>query len=290
MPASDTDTVTGLKVVTLPAGGGPPKGAINLFSPEGDLLGVLNAELITAFRTAVATMIPLVCHRLPDRANVLVFGAGKQAEWHIRLCLKLFGDKTDQVTVINRGKPGLEALRRNLDADLTPSFPKVSFAYHWKDSQELGEEGLQKVVSEADAVFCCTPSTQPLFSDSYLGGKGAKRRFLSLIGSYKPHMQEVDSETLLSGDNILVDSREACLAEAGELLMAGVTGGQLVEIGELPILEPEDWDKATETDRPNSSANTVFKCVGMGIMDLVIGREILRLGRDMGVGIEIESF
>jgi ornithine cyclodeaminase/alanine dehydrogenase-like protein (mu-crystallin family) len=288
MPASDTDTVTGIKIVTLPNGGGPPKGAINIFAPEGDLLGLLNAELITAFRTALATMIPLAYHRLPDHTNVLVFGAGKQAEWHIRLCLMLFGEKIDRITIINRGEPGLEALRRNLDTDVAPLFPRVSFAYHWRESPALGEVRFRQMVSEADALFCCTPSTQPLFPYSYLDGKEAKRRFLSLIGSYKPHMQEVDSETLLSGISILVDSREACLAEAGELIQAGVTAEQLVEIGELSVLEPGDWDKATETD--NSSANTVFKCVGLGIMDLAASREILKIGRVMGVGIEIPGF
>ncbi|KAK2845255.1 hypothetical protein FQN49_005903, partial [Arthroderma sp. PD_2] len=117
---------------------------------------------------------------------------------------------------------------------------------------------LRATVSEADVIFCCTPSTKPLFPHSYLrgeegeGGKPDRRRFVSMIGSYRPHMHEVDADTLLSGQTLLVDSKQACLAEAGELISAG--------------------------------------CVGMGIMDLAVGRELLCLAGDKGVGVPIHGF
>ncbi|KAG5205165.1 putative Proline utilization protein PrnX [Trichophyton interdigitale] len=306
MPASDTTTTTGIKVVTLPGAGGPPAGAIALFSPKsGQLEGILNAEMITAFRTALASMIPFHLFQFPQttqgqdgRGNrLLVFGAGKQAEWHIRLGL-LLAPSIASVTVVNRGRGGLDRLRTSL-GDVAAARPDVSFVYISREEEEEEEEKeakyedrLRAAVSEADAIFCCTPSTEPLFPYSYLrrqqaGGEGEdaqenKRRFVSMIGSFRPHMHEVDTDTLLSGQTLLVDSRQACLAEAGELITAGVRPEQLTEIGEL--------SPASSLFASSSSSNIVFKCVGMGIMDLAVGRELLCLASERGVGVSIQGF
>jgi len=137
---------------------------------------------------------------------------------------------------------------------------------------------------ESDVIFCCTPSAVPLFLNSYLmptDGGAAKRRFISLIGAYKPHMQEIEAATLLPENQILVDSKEACLQEAGELIKTWVRKEHLLGIGELRSRVPSDGD---------GRENTVFKCVGMGIMDIVIGREILKIVAERGAGIQIERF
>lgn len=283
MPASDTHATTGLKVVTLPGKGGAPKGAINIFSPEGNLEGVLNAELITAFRTALAAMVPFVWHGLREgrESEVLVFGAGKQAEWHVRLVLLLAGERVKRVTVVNRGRKGVEKLWGEL-AEVDKAYPDVELVYRSREDADFGNDQLKEVVSAADAVFCCTPSTEPLFTGDYL--QGTKRRFISCIGSYKPHMQEIDSTTLLLGGKILVDSKEACLKEAGELIIAGVQEEQLIEIGELDIQTSLDGKTA------GGEGHTVFKCVGMGIMDLVVGRELLNIAGEKGVGVKIDEF
>ncbi|KAK2751169.1 hypothetical protein FQN57_000246 [Myotisia sp. PD_48] len=282
MPASDTNTTTGIKIVTLPGGGGAPRGAINIFSPDGTLEGVLNAELVTAFRTALASMIPFSRHKLPGETHVLVFGAGKQAEWHIRLALLLSGSSVTHVTVINRGRLNLENLKSDLDAELTSQHPDVVFEYISRDVDGF-EDRLRASVRDADAIFCCTPSTEPLFPHSYLRQSRHQRnpRLITLIGSYRPDMKEVDSDTLLSGGKILVDSKEACLEEAGELIAAGVGKDQLVEIGEL-MNDP--------LAHVPGHLDTVFKCVGMGIMDIVIGRELLHLAKGIRVGISIDGF
>ena len=96
-------------------------------------------------------------------------------------------------------------------------------------------------------------------------------------------MQEIDSRTLFSGANgtIYVDSVEACMEEAGELIMAKVDERQLVELGEL--------DSST-TSILEGDGNVVFKCVGMGIMDLVIARSLLGMARQQGLGTVVEGF
>jgi ornithine cyclodeaminase/alanine dehydrogenase-like protein (mu-crystallin family) len=266
MPSSIT-TSTGIKIVTISSKG--LKGCINVFAPEGDLLGLLNAEEVTAFRTSLAVMIPYVRWPKPKK-NIVVFGAGRQAEWHVKLALLLSDVK--RVTVVNRaGGRRME----QLFTELSHRYSEVSFELLLRTSDDF-DSRLRELLTASDVIFCCTPATTPHFPYSYLD---TKARFISLIGSYKPSMQEIDSETLLSGDCIYVDTREGCLAEAGELINAHVTADQLVEIGQLQGTEPFATNK-----------NLIFKCVGMGIMDLVMAGKLLEMAQDKGVGVVISDF
>jgi ornithine cyclodeaminase/alanine dehydrogenase-like protein (mu-crystallin family) len=278
MPASDTST-TGIKIVAIPAHGGGVEGVINILSPRGKLLGVLSAAEVTAFRTALATMTLFTrCESIPKK-NIIIFGSGRQAEWHARLALLLFSDEIESITFINRGRKRLEQIANDLFSELRQRHPKVSMNILAKEGTPGYDTELQSVLSSSNVLFCCTPSTEPLFPSAYLQSD-TERRFISLIGSYKPHMQEVDTETLLSGGGtIYVDSKEACLEESGELIKARVSKEQLVEIGELFVPGAQ-----SKTVPPARGVNVVFKCVGMGIMDLVVAKTLLDIAHDLGIG------
>ncbi|KIV95001.1 hypothetical protein PV10_02710 [Exophiala mesophila] len=295
MPSSLT-TTTGIKVVTVPTSG-IIKGSINVFAPDGELKGVLNAGEITAFRTSLAVMIPFVRYS-GSKSNIVVFGAGRQAEWHIRLALLLaahdnagddttttIGDRIRHITVVNRNDPG--RLGPIVD-ELRQRYKDVTFEFLFKTDDAYTSK-LRDTVGAADVIFGCTPATEPHFPYEYLlttrdhdGGVKA-RRFIGLIGSYKPHMQEVDSRTILSGDGgrIYVDTIHGCLVEAGELIMANVTKDQLVEVGQF-----QGQDEGPLPDK----GNVIFKCVGLGIMDLFMADELLALASDKGLGLAINDF
>lgn len=289
MPASDTSTTTGLKVVTLPGGGGPPKGAINIFSPEGELDGILNAEEITAFRTALASMIPISQFNMPNESRVVIFGSGKQAQWHVRLLLLSASTKISRISIVSRSGDSLRIFNDELVAKISQEYPDTVFDYLSWDMDGF-DSSLRIRVAGSDVICCCTPSTKPLFPDNYLRcpeNKYIKKRCITLIGSYKANMREIDSDTLLSSSRILVDSKEACLKEAGELIDAGVKEEQLIEIGEM---RQRNIEERVEEPEKNGQINTVFKCVGMGIMDLAIGRELLNVALGKGLGVHIAKF
>lgn len=254
----------------------------------------MSAAEITAFRTALASMIPFTrfCADAPPeggkKKRVLIFGSGKQAEWHARLALLTVQNPTDieGITFVNRSQRRLEdSISSRLVPDLRARYPHLEInAYSREELQDKEGEyqiRLRADLASSDAIFCCTPSTEPLFTYDDLT---PKRRYISLIGSYKPHMQEIDSRTLLSGNNgtIYVDSVEACMEEAGELIMAKVDEKQLIELGEL--------DSSTASLGGGEEENVVFKCVGMGIMDLVIARSLLEMAREQGLGTVVEGF
>jgi ornithine cyclodeaminase/alanine dehydrogenase-like protein (mu-crystallin family) len=77
-----------------------PKGSLTLFDKTGAPRALLNAEEITAFRTALAST--MLFKKRQNVHDVVVFGAGKQAYWHIRLALLLRGPDIHHLNIINR--------------------------------------------------------------------------------------------------------------------------------------------------------------------------------------------
>lgn len=280
MPVSNTST-TSVKVATVP-NRGDIKGAITIYNAGGELLGVLNAAEITAFRTALATMTLLVRWKAPASPRIVVFGAGKQAEWHIRLTLLLVpGIKS--VTVVNRSRQRLENFRTSVIDGLKSSHPETQFECTSPEGNIDYQSQLATRLGEADIICGCTPSTQPLFTSQDLQVTSSRPKFLSLIGSYKPEMQEVDTETIKQGGKIYVDSKEACAEEAGELIRAKIGPDELIEIGDL-------YSSHQSGGLEDGKELVVFKCVGMGLMDLVMAQALLEIAADQKVGTVLDDF
>ena len=104
-----------------------------------------------------------------------------------------------------------------------------------------------------------------------------------MIGSYRPSMHELDIEALDSSGRLArltVDSRPACLSEAGELRYLSGAKSSIVEIGAC----------VDEFGRPLAGRDTrgqgvsVYKSVGLGPMDVAISRLVLDRAREHGVG------
>lgn len=282
MPVSDTAS-TAVKVVTVASGG--IQGVINVFSPEGRLQGLLAAAEVTAFRTALASMTLFVrCDSL-RKENVLVFGSGRQAEWHARLALLLYPDQIKRVTFINRGRARLEEMERDVLSELRKRYTNTVLTVIAKEGNADYDTQLLQELRACDVIFSCTPSVEPNFSYSALRS-APKQRFISLIGSYKPHMHEIDTDTLLSGGGkVYVDSKNACLEESGELITAKATDDQLIEIGDLlGELGPSQAINVPE------GSNVIYKCVGMGLMDLVVGKKVLDVGSELQLGTHVDGF
>ncbi|KAL0253366.1 hypothetical protein SLS55_010343 [Diplodia seriata] len=286
MPVSNTTTATTVKTITLPSAG-PVKGSITVFAPDGELRGVINAAEVTAFRTALATMTVLTRWKHAPLRNLVVFGAGRQVEWHVRLALKLLpGGSIRRVSVFNRGEKRLREMEKGVLTELREAYPGVVFeAVAQEGAAQAYGESVKSRLGEADAVFCCTPSREPLFTKKDLlgDGRGAERpRFMSCIGSYKPEMQEIDTETLRAAARVWVDAKEECLVEAGELIRAGMKPEDMTEVGELFL---QGADAKVEEE-----GLTLFKCVGFGLMDLVMGDKLLELAEQLGKGVKVEGF
>jgi hypothetical protein len=135
---------------------------------------------------------------------------------------------------------------------------------------------LKEHLRAADVIITTTPSTAPLFDPAILTStEGRKRgRLIIAIGSYKPHMIELPVEILqqavkpphehrhfhkhaVEGGVVIVDTLTGCLKEAGEIIQAGLTPHQLVELGELVMLEGHVTDSELGVDAQAESPEDI---------------------------------
>ncbi|KAL8850428.1 MAG: hypothetical protein Q9221_004660 [Calogaya cf. arnoldii] len=294
-----------------------PIGSLTLLTATGTPYAFLAASTLTGFRTAL--MATTIFARRTNVHTICVFGAGLQALWHIRLALLLRGPEIHHVHIINRNFERARKLMGEIYtspswSDLRKSNSKLDFSIV---SNEYGEYNrlLKEHVRKSDAVFCCTPSTTPLFPAEYLTNtEGRKKgRYISAIGSYKHHMIELHPDIIRQavapehghhhhkhadrGGVIIVDSLSACMEEAGEVKQAGLKPEQMVEIGELLMVKKASMleiEKGGEGEvglkRWLQAGNVIFKCVGLGLMDICVGEDLVMLARERGFGTTVEGF
>jgi ornithine cyclodeaminase/alanine dehydrogenase-like protein (mu-crystallin family) len=104
------------------------------------------------------------------------------------------------------------------------------------------------------------------------------------IGTYKPHLHEVPSG-LVARSKIVVDERNACMQEAGDILIplrAGLISEKdvLAELGEI-------LTKGL-TIRESAQDITFYKSVGVGTQDLTAAHYILQKANTLGLGTVLE--
>lgn len=285
-----------------------PPGSLTLLDRTGSPFGLINAQEFTPFRTALTSL--MLFHRREKVSTITVFGAGRQAYWHIRLALLLRYHDVKRVNIINRSfQRATELVRKLSGADHEGWRMHVKFSALSREFEEY-DRLLQECLSKSDVIFCCTPSLEPLFPAEMLTDSDARRkgRFISAIGSYRPDMVELDPEFITHtlkpsrhhhlrhpphGGVVVVDSLETCIKSAGEIIMAELKSRQLVEVGELLMLK--DVEKGGHSPDKKlvkwlSKGNVIYKCVGLQLIDLVVGGDIIRLARERRVGTTLPEF
>lgn len=291
-----------------------PRGSVTLLDENSLPFALINAHELTAFRTALASL--LIFNRRKKVRTILVFGAGTQAYWHIRLALTLRGADINRVYIVNRSFERAAKLLQDIyKPENTAWRGDVKFSAVSSDFGEYSRV-LKEHVRKADAIFCCTPSVEPLFPAEFLTSREGRQkgRIVIAIGSYKPHMAEIHPDILRDEVNvqpphrhfhkhtprsgvIVVDSLDAALKEAGEIIQAGIRPKQVVELGELLMVRHATMNSATDSADEEKSlrdwvqrGNVIYKSVGLGLMDLVTGGDLVRLARERKLGTTVEDF
>ncbi len=293
-----------------------PRGALTMLDRSGLPTGLVNAEELTAFRTALAATI--IFSKRYHVHTITVFGSGKQAYWHIRLALLLRGSEIKHINIINRSfERAINLMKRfHVDEDHQGEewYSRVKFSALSPDFQDYGRL-LKEEVRKADVIFCCTPSLDPLFPAEFLTStEGRKKgRFISAIGSYAPHMTELHPDIFrqaVEPDHhnhhhkhaptsgvVIVDSLESSLKEAGEIIQAKLKPEQLVEIGELMMIKKAAMKEIELGGQGEKGlkdwlmkGNVLYKSVGLGLMDLRVGGDLVIIARARGIGTTIQDF
>lgn len=171
------------------------------------------------------------CPTRTPPTSLAIFGSGEQAYAHASVLLGVYTSIKTLTFVVRKATERVQRLIERLQSEhpLISVQSVVSFDLDFSDPSSSDSESLRQAVSQAQIIITATSSTTPLFPCSYVS-PGTR---LILIGSYKPHMHEVDTDLVRRSGTLVVDSVKACMKEAGEIISAGLGPVNMRELGTL---------------------------------------------------------
>jgi len=259
MPGALRDPdVYGVKLISL-FPGNPAKGlsshigSMVIFDNDtGAVAAILDADALTAIRTAAASAAATRALARGDAANLAIIGTGEQAESHIEamLCVR---DITS-VCIAGRTQGKAQAF-----VDRVASrFPGLTFTAA-KDARDS--------VEGADIICTVTSSAEVVLQGDWVG----PGTHVNAVGASIPSMQEIDQDLLLKSE-LFVDYRPSALAQAREI-MGAIAAGEMTEshiradIGQLYA--------GDVAGRSGAGAITLYRSLGVAAQDLACAQKVL---------------
>ena len=234
---------------------------VHLFdAASGSLLAVIEADYLGMMRTGAASGVAAKWLARPDSTVAGVFGAGWQAEGHVRaICAAL---PLERVKVFSRRSERLAAFCTRLATETGVDIVPATSA--------------EEIVRGSDLIGTVTTAAQPLFDAEWLE-EGAH---INAAGSNALIRQELSEATVRRCNVVTVDAVPTALAEAGDLLplleKGRLQARQLVELGEVIV--------GRHGGRQNVSEITLFESQGMAIQDLAVALRVLEAAKARGLG------
>jgi ornithine cyclodeaminase len=237
--------------------------AVIALEPDtGRPVALLEGATLTAIRTAAASGAATDLLARPDSRTAAIFGAGVQARTQLEAVCTVRPIESVRVFDLLPGR--VEAFI----ADVAGAGPIPSDVRPAADAREA--------VTGADIICAATTAREPIFADADL----AAGVHVNAVGSYQPDVQEIPPETVVRA-KVVVDSREAALAETGDLIQPiqqGLITAEHIhaELGELVLGRRRARDSDDEI--------TLFKSVGVAVQDAVAARAALAQAERLGLG------
>jgi ornithine cyclodeaminase/alanine dehydrogenase-like protein (mu-crystallin family) len=249
MPAFGEPGV-GVKLVTL-TGSNPDRGLpfihaiYALFDAQTQApVALLDGAALTAIRTAAVSGLATRHLARPDASRLAIFGAGVQARSHLEAMRAV--RPLAHVVIVSRTSDRAAAL-----------------ADEARTAGLNARVGSAADVADRDLVCTCTTSETPVF-DGTLLPSGAH---VNAVGAYRPDMRELDTEAVRRA-RVVVETREAAMEEAGDLLIA-IKEGAVDE--DHVVADLSEVVRGAPVRRSDEDV-TLFKSVGVAFEDLVVAR------------------
>ncbi len=247
MPAWN-DGALGVKVVTVMPNARNARTVQALYllldRHTGEPRAVLDGEALTVRRTAATSVLAAEYLASATASDLLVIGTGTLAPYMVRAYCAMWPAIT-RVRLWGRQTSRAQAMAELLATEGLP----VDAC-----------ENLADAVASSQIICAATTARRPIIEGAWLS-PGAH---VDLVGGFTPDMREADDETMRRS-NIVVDSYDGCLSEAGDIvdpLSRGVIsrGNVVAELRELVV--------GTQTGRTSGEQITLFKSVGLALEDL----------------------
>ena len=227
----------------------------------GEPKGMLSGGVLTAIRTGAVSGLSCRYLARKDSKTMGIVGAGGMAYQQVNGVVSEL-PSIKNVRVFSMDRAGSKALAKRC-----------------ADSLKVGASVVEEVdacVRGSDVLVTATTSRTPVFRGSVV----EEGTHVIAMGSYRPEAREVDSD-FVSRASIFVDSKEAVLEEAGDLL---------IPIGERRLSESAIKAELSELvsgkkrGRASRSEVTFFKCVGLAFEDNAAGWLAYRRALKLGIG------
>lgn len=264
------DKALGMKVVTYfqdnPKNNLPAiLATIMLFSAEtGKSIATMDGSYITAIRTACASAMATKALANPQTVELGILGAGVQARTHIQALIRV--RKIEKIKLYSPSGASAAAVKKEMESQVKCAIDVANSA--------------EEAVRGADLVVTATTAKEPILRSAWL----KPGVHINAVGSHRPDLREIDGATLARA-KIIVDSRDAIMAECGDILLAlkekSIAENAIhAEIGEvLAKVKP---------GRTDQDEITLYKSVGIAIQDVAAANLVYRKALDKGVGTTVE--
>jgi len=248
-----------------PSRGLPTINALTLHvdGETGTPLALMEAGYLTALRTGAVGGVAAKYLARPEAEAVGLLGSGEQA-WRQLEALTYILPSISHVKVYSP----------------TPQH-RVAFAGKASELFRVKVEAVDspgKAVEGCDLVVAATSALTPVVQGKWLGD-GVH---VTSVGTHHPDRREIDGETVVRA-KVVVDSREACLKEAGDLIIP-LREGLITE--EHVYAELGEIVAEIKPGRASPREITFFKSVGLALQDLAVAKLAYEKAKKLGVGLE----
>jgi len=235
-----------------------------LFNSEtGQPEALINGEAITAIRTGAASGLATELLANKDAESIVIIGAGVQALTQFESVCTVRNIKRCLVFDVNKDK---------VDSFIDKA--NSLFPIEFKTGID------KKEILDYDIVCTTSNAAGVLFDDKDVKN-GAH---INAIGAYRPDMIEIPGKTVARSLTV-VDSREAALAEAGDIIQA--IKSNLIESSHIHC-ELGELAAGLKPGRISKDQVTLFKSVGLAVQDLAAASLIYNECVKLNIGTEIE--
>jgi alanine dehydrogenase len=238
---------------------------IMLFSAEtGKLIAVMDGSYITAIRTACASAMATKALAKQQTPMLGILGAGVQARAHIQALCRV--RNLHRIRIYSPLGISASNLKQELESEVGVDIEVIGNA--------------EDTVRDCDLVVTVTTAKEPILREEWL----KPGVHINAVGSHRPDQREIDGATL-ARSRVVVDSREAIMAECGDILLAvqekSVPENCIhAEIGEVLA--------GTKPGRMTDSEITLYKSVGIAIQDVATAHLVYHKALEQHVGTNVE--
>lgn len=222
---------------------------VALDADTGRPAAIIDGDALTSRRTVAASIVAARALGAPS-PRVAVVGLGTQGTLHAQAAVKHLGSRV--VTLWDPRLAKATALARRMQ--------QRSSGIEVRPSASPAE-----AVGEADIVFLCTSSYEPVLANGWVKA-GA---LIISIGSFAPDRREVERE-LMEEARLVVDHLPTAIRQCGQIVDAVSAGvvraSDIVEIGAV---------LAGSVDAKEDRV-TVYSSVGVGVQDAAVVTELLQ--------------